>query len=197
VENHTLGPPAVGGAAAQIREHGEHPTVVVRAGGQAELRVDARHVLLDGAKRDEEPLRDRLVRAALGHQLEHLSLARRQLVERVVSPLAADELAHHGRVERRAAVRNSTDGRAELLEIGDAILQEIPDPLGARLEQRHRIAGLDVLGEQEDPDAGVRLPDLLRRAEPFVRVRRRHPDVDDGDVGLVHRDVTEEVVGRA
>ena len=32
---------------------------------------------------------------------------------------------------------------------------------------------------------------------PFVRLRRRHPDVDDRDVRLVHRDVAEEVLGRA
>ena len=43
----------------------------------------------------------------------------------------------------------------------------------------------------------MRFADLLRRAEPLVRVGRRHADVDDGDVGLVHRDVAEQVVGCA
>ena len=146
-------------------------------------------VLLDRAERHEQALRDRLVRTALGHQLENLALARRQLVERVVSALPPDQLAHDGGVEGRTAVRDPSDGRAELLEVGDAILQQIPDPLGARLEQRHRIAGLDVLREEEDADPGMRVADLLRRPQPLVGVRRRHPDVDDRDIGLVHGDM--------
>ena len=80
--------------------------MVVGRRRQAELREDARHVLLDRAERDEEPLSDGLVRAPLGHQLEHLALTGRELLEGVVAPLAADELADDGRVEGRAAVRD-------------------------------------------------------------------------------------------
>ena len=42
---------------------------------------------------------------------------------------------------------------------------------------------------------GNRRADLARRHEPLVGVRRRHPDVDDRDRRLVHRDVTQQVVG--
>ena len=31
--------------------------------------------------------------------------------------------------------------------------------------------------------------------EPFVGVRRRHADVDDRDLWLVHRDVPEQILG--
>ena len=41
------------------------------------------------------------------------------------------------------------------------------------------------------------LADLLGGAEPFVRVRGRHADVDDRDVGLVAPDLEQEVVGGA
>ena len=40
------------------------------------------------------------------------------------------------------------------------------------------------------------LTDLPCRDEPLIRVGRRHPDVDDRHVGLVHRDVAQQVVGR-
>src|SRR5262249_16429465 len=63
---------------AQVREHGEHPAVVVVAGREIELGEDARHVLLDCAQGHEQPLCDRLVGAPFGHQLQHLALARRQ-----------------------------------------------------------------------------------------------------------------------
>ena len=62
--------------ALQEREHGEHPTVVVGAGRDPELVEDARDVLLHAALGDLQPLGDALVGAALGHQLEHLALAR-------------------------------------------------------------------------------------------------------------------------
>ncbi len=39
--------------------------------------------------------------------------------------------------------------------------------------------------------------DAVRGAQPLVGVRRRHADVDDRDVGAVHRHVAEEVVGRS
>ena len=161
---------------------------------QAELGEDARHVLLDRAQGDEESLRDRLVRPALRHQLEHLALARGQLLQRVVGALATDKLADDGGVERRASVGHAAHGRAELLEIGDAVLEEIADTLGARLEERHRVAGLDVLREQEHADRRMPLADLAGGPQPFVCMRRRHANVDDRDVGLVHRDVAEQVL---
>ena len=52
--------------------------VVVVGGGEVELAEDVRDVLLDGAERDDERPRDRGVRAPLGHELEHLGLARGQ-----------------------------------------------------------------------------------------------------------------------
>ena len=69
-----------------------------------ELHEDARDVLLDRAGRDEEPLPDRLVRAPLGHQLEHLALARRKPLDGVVAAVTADELGDDERVERRASL---------------------------------------------------------------------------------------------
>src|SRR5688572_16211626 len=103
---------------AEKREHGEHATVVVRARGQAELREDARHVLLDRPERDEHALGDRLIRASFRHELEHLALARREQVEWIVASLAAYQLAHDGGIERRAAVGDPPNRGAELLEVG-------------------------------------------------------------------------------
>jgi hypothetical protein len=171
--------------------------VIVGARRQAELREDARHVLLHRAEGDEQPFRDRLVRASLRHQLEHLALARGELVEGIVAALAADELAHHGGVERRAAVGDAAYRGAELLEVRDAVLQQVADTFRARLEQGHRVSGLDVLRQQQHADAGITLANLACGLKPFVGVCGRHPDVHDRHVRPVHRDVPEQVVGRS
>ena len=67
-------------ARPQVADDGQHPAVRgVVVGGQAELGEDPLGVLLDPAEGDHESLRDGGVRAALGHQPEHLPLARGQV----------------------------------------------------------------------------------------------------------------------
>jgi hypothetical protein len=41
---------------------------------------------------------------------------------------------------------------------------------------------LEVVGEDDDTDIWVALADRDRRRKAFVGLRRRHPDVDHGDV---------------
>ena len=60
---------------AEEAEDGQHAAMVLGGGRQSELREDARDVLLDRTRRDEEALSDRLVRPAFGHQFHHLALA--------------------------------------------------------------------------------------------------------------------------
>src|SRR5690242_2386000 len=85
----------------QVGEHREHAPVILLVRRQAELHEDARDVLLDRTKRDDEALGDRLVGAALRHQLEHLALARRELRHRVLAAAAAHQPSDDLRVERR------------------------------------------------------------------------------------------------
>ena len=109
--------------------------------------------------------------------------------------MAPDELADDGRVERRATLADAAHRRGELLQVGDAVLEQVADALGAFLEQHHRVAGLDVLREHEHAGVGELRPDLAGRDEPLVGVGRWHADVDDRDLGLVHRDVAHQVGG--
>ena len=51
-----------------------------RGGTRPQLAQDRRHVVLDGAARQDQPLGDRCVRQALGEQVQHLGLAGAQPV---------------------------------------------------------------------------------------------------------------------
>ena len=63
----------------------------------------------------------------------------------------------------------------------------------ARLdEQPQRVARLHVVRKEEHPDLGMPLADLLRGNEPFVRVRRRHADVDDRNVRPFEADLPQQ-----
>ena len=136
-----------------------------------------------------ELLADRLVRAALGDQLEHLALARGERRQRTVVARARQQPGDDLRVERGAAGGDAPQRGGELVDVADAVLEQVAEPCGALREQPRRDAGLDVLGE--DHDAHLRVPgaDLVRGAQALVGVRRRHPDVDDRDVRLVLRDL--------
>ena len=62
---------------AEPGEHRQHPAVVVGRGREVELGEDVVGVLRDRLLGDDELGGDRGVRAPLGHQREHLALARR------------------------------------------------------------------------------------------------------------------------
>src|SRR5262249_23111465 len=53
----------------------------------------------------------------------------------------------------------------------------------------------DVLRQHEHADLRMFLANLLRGSQPLVGLRRRHPDIDDGNVGVVATDLEQEVVG--
>ena len=58
-----------------------------------------------------------------------------------------------------------------------------------------RVAGLDVLGEDQHADLGVLGADPLGGDEALVGVRRRHADVDDRGVGALEPHLSEQALG--
>src|SRR5215204_2419282 len=103
------GPPRCGAFAREVPDDGEHAPVVVRTGEEAELVVDVRDVLDDGFLGKEELLRDRLVRAALGHQGEHLALAGREPLDGIVAANARDHRRDNLRIEHHTAATDPPD----------------------------------------------------------------------------------------
>src|SRR6185295_7800721 len=126
------------GSGTEVEQHCEHATRVASRRGEAKLAEDRRDVLLDRSKRDHELVRDSLVGSAFGHEGEHLSLTRRQLVERVLASLPREQGRDDDRIEGRAAGCNSLNGADELVEIADPVLQQVADTLGGIREQLHR-----------------------------------------------------------
>src|SRR5580765_8343158 len=138
------------GSGTEVEQHSEHATRVASRRREAQLAEDRRDVLLDRAKRDHELVRDALVRSAFGHEGEHLSLTRRQLVERVLASLPREQGRDDDRIEGRAAGRDSFDGADELVEVADPVFQQVPDTLGGIREQLHCEPELDVLRQHKD-----------------------------------------------
>ena len=150
----------------QPGEHGQHAAVVVLGGRQAELHEDVRDVLLDRALGDHQLLGDGRVRAALGHQPEHVALARGELVERAVVALA-QQLGDRLGVQRGAALGHAPHGVDEVAHLGDAVLEQVADAAAPVGEQLGGVGALDVLREHQDrqpldPRGGPR----ARRARP-------------------------------
>ncbi len=127
-------------------------------------------------------LTDRAVGSPFGHERQHLSLSLRQLVKRTVMARALHEARDDRRVDDALTLVDSLECVSEDPDVGDAILEQVTDPLGSLLEQPHRVARLKVLGEHEGADGRVVPAYLLGGGYSLVRVRRRHLDVDDCDV---------------
>ena len=169
--------------------------MVLGGGREVELGEDRRDVLLDRALGDDELAGDRGVGAALGHQPQHLALARGQRLQRVLAAAAAEQQRDDLGIERRAAAGDAAHRVGEGVDVGDAVLEQVAGALGRLREQLDRVGLLDVLGEHEHADVGVVGADLVRGAQALVGVGGRHPDVDDGDVGVVGADLAQQVLG--
>ena len=111
---------------------------------------DVRDVLLDGADGQRERLGDARVGAALGHQPEHLELARCQALERAVRAAAGEELRDDLRIERGAALGDPADGVDELVHVHHAVLQQVADAAPSVREKLGRVLLLDVLRDDQD-----------------------------------------------
>jgi hypothetical protein len=149
--------------------------------GQAQLHHDAVHVPLDGARGDEQSPADAGIGASLGHQPEHLALARRQLLERVAYFPRRNELLNEHGVNDRAATTDAPSGVEKLIDVGDPTLEQVAAPAAAR-QERHRLRDLDVRRQEEDRRLGELFADRARRVEPLGTVGGRHPDIDDRKV---------------
>ena len=122
-------------------------------------------------------------------------LPRRDPLQRILAPVATQELRHDRRIDRRAALADSPNGGRELLHVADAILEQIAHPLRRVGEQLHRQAELEVLREHEHAHRGIANPNLLRGTQPLVGVRRGQPNVDDHDLRRIAAHLEEEILG--
>jgi hypothetical protein len=144
-------------------------------------------VLADRLLADEQPLRDRGVGPALGHQGQHLALARGEPGHRRAAGVPHHQLAHHLGIEHGAARGHGADGRGERLVVEHAVLQQVADGAGLVGQQLAGVQLLDVLGQHEHRQAGHLAAGLQRGAQPVVGVRGRQPDVHDAHVrALIH-----------
>src|SRR3954471_3649292 len=172
----------------QEGEHRQHAAVVVVGRRQIELAEDVGDVLLHGARRDDHRTGDRRVGTTLGHQREHLVLARRQRPQRALVPgvAVAHQLLDDLAVQRRAAVGDAADRRHERLHVPHPLLEQVPDPaLAVGVEQLGGVDRLDVLGQDQHAKPREARARLHRRADALVGERRREPHVDDRQVGLM------------
>ena len=87
----------------------------------------------------------------------------------------------------------------EALDLRHAVLEQVADALGAVLEQRARRSAPRRTGRAASTPMLRQLgADLgARPASALVDVRRRHPDVDDGHVGLVLAHLAQQLLGVA
>src|SRR5262249_50627808 len=112
---------------------------------EAELPEDRVDVRLHGLRAEEELLADPLVRAALRHQLEDRALASGEFVDRIVRLSATDELRDDLGVERGAAAGNATDRVEEVVDVHDAVFQQVAEAAALVGEEAPRALHLDCL----------------------------------------------------
>jgi hypothetical protein len=128
----------------------------------------------DGLGADRELLSDRLVREPLGEEVEHLGLARREL-RASYGPDQAETGV--GGVDVAAPVEDGAQGAHEVDE--RRLLQD--DTVGTGFKELGDLRVARVGRVDEDAGSGHGLPQPL---DELDSAEARHPEVDEGDVGL-------------
>ena len=95
-------------------------------------------------------------------------------------------------IEHRSASANSPDRVGKLGEVGDSILEEVADALGAVAQEFEGVAGACVVGEHEYTHIREVRPDLPRGPDAPISLGG-HADVDDSDVWFQTGDLVEEL----
>src|SRR5262249_51868371 len=166
----------------EVGQHDEDSAVRVGGAGQAEFADRLGYVRLDGAFGDEEPGRDRFVAEPFGDEAEYFQFAGGEGGERVRVSAASDETSHDARVDDRLAGGDAAQGVGDGGDLEHPLLQQISHAVRSVLDQAQRVAGLDVLRQEQHADRWQFLTDLFGGDESLVGERRRHPDVDDDGV---------------
>ena len=151
---------------------------------QLELHEDVAYVRFDRLGTEVQPGADRRVCAALCHQLKHLPFAHRELLDRVPVAAASHELGYHIRIDHRTPGGNPPNRIAEFGNVAHVVFQQVADTTSAR-DQLHHVMSVDILRKDEHAKRRERRSYLSCCDESLRRERRRHPDVEDGDVGSV------------
>ena len=148
-------------------------------------------MLLHRPLREEQRLRDGGVVLPLGHLPQHLSFALRKLPQDGVRlpVLPGNQPFHDSRVQNGSAPGDVVERPYKLFEITDALLQQVPEPLGTVLEQVVRIVFFGVLRKDDHADLRMLRSNPLGCVDALGRVRRRHSNVRQDDIGklLLHR----------
>jgi hypothetical protein len=122
-------------------------------------------VLLHRPLGDLEALGDALVRAPFRHELEHLALAVGERAQRPVLRVARQQPRDDLRVERRAAGDDAPQRAGELVDVADAVLEQVAEPLGVLGEQARRVP-TSTCWERSRSDPGMPRADLAAAAQP-------------------------------
>ena len=146
---------------------------------------DRRHVLLDGALGDAEAVAAPLFERPSATSVEHVVLARGERGQPPAVGRCRQQLRDDLRIERAAAGGDAPQAAGELVDVRDAVLEQVPEPSGRSARSCSAVPASTVCDRITIPCRGWRGADRLRGPQPFVGVGGRHPDVDDRGVGRV------------
>jgi hypothetical protein len=130
----------------------------------------------------------------LRHERQHLPLSVRESGQRPGAP-AVHQPGHDRRVDDAFTFRDAVERVGQHRDVRHPLLQQVSDALGVLLDEPRGVPHLEVLRQHEHADVGMGAADAVGGHQPFVRLRRWHPDVHDRGVGVRGLDVSEQLVG--
>jgi hypothetical protein len=159
---------------------------------ETQLAQNAAHVLLHRPLRDPQPTGNAGVGAPLRHQRRHLTLPRAEHRQRVIAPAGRHQLLHQRRIHHRTTLGDPLQRLNELHHVGDPAFEQVANPPAAG-QQLHRVLDLGMRRQDQDARGRELQADHPGRLQTLGGIGRRHPDVDDHQLGRLLADQREKL----
>src|SRR5262249_47276004 len=123
------------------------------------------------------------IRTTFGHQGQYLALAWSQRVERLWLCATHQQVNDELGVKDHLSFVDPLERVKQLVDVCNGILQEVADAAGrGRIEEADCLLRLDIAREKQYRHPGESAANFDRGTNAFLRLCRRHVDVDDRDV---------------
>lgn len=132
---------------------------------------------------------------SLGDQSQDFLFSLGELGQRIHLTAASEEPRDDRRIDHGFAINDAPQRIYNGCHVEHPLLEEISHSLRMLFHKAHRVTGFHVLGENKNTDFRVLGSDRLRGDEAFIRMRGRHPNINDRDVWPIQSDVANQPVG--
>ena len=157
----------------EVEQDRLHALVRALRPGEPELGEDRVDHLLHGVLRENsvDAIAALFLPSAISRSTSPSRGVRSSIGEDLRAEPPGDQDVDDQRIDHRASTGDRVDGRAQLVDVLQALLQEVGAPVRSSLEEPQCVLRLGVLAQHDDADVRVEVAQAVGGLQPLVELR--------------------------